>query len=98
MKIGSGDVVVAVLQNPREKVLGILGKISPAGVFLRAIDIEYFEEWTSAIKNGEPHLPMQDCFYPLWRIERIYADTGNRDLPSMSKQFRLRTGKELSDL
>lgn len=92
MKISKGDIVVAVMQNPREKVLGILHKISDSGLFLRGIDLEYFDEWTRAIKNGETYLPMQELFLPMWRVERVSRDESSAGLPSMAEQFEQRTG------
>lgn len=92
MKISKGDIVVAVMQNPREKVLGVLRKVSDSGIFLRGIDLNYFEEWTKAIKSGETYLPMQEMFLPMWRLERLSRDEGSDDLPSMAEQFEQRTG------
>lgn len=97
MKIKSGEIVVAVLQNPREKLVGVLGEIGAAGVFLRAIDLLYFDEWTRSIANEEPHLPMQDYFIPMWRVERITLDEGTDEMPSMSAILRQRTGREFGE-
>jgi hypothetical protein len=97
MKIDKGDVVVAVLRDPREKVLGIVEEISDAGIYLRGIDLNYFDEWTMAIRNDEPYLPMQDLFYPLWRLERVSRDEEAAGVPSMADQFEQRTGLRLSD-
>ena len=93
MNIDKGSVVIAVMQNPREKVFGILDDINSAGLFIRGIDLNYFDEWTSAIKNDEPMLPMQDNFYPMWRIERVTLDVGSEGLPSMSELFQQKTGQ-----
>lgn len=97
MKIESGEIVTVILQNPREKVLGVLHEISAAGVFLRGIDLNYFDEWIKAIKTGEPHLPMQDSFYPMWRVERISRDEVSHGLPSMAQQFHQKTGLHIED-
>lgn len=98
MKIETGEPVVIILQNPREKIVGVLHEISAAGVFARGIDLSYFDEWASAIKNGEPHLPMQDYFFPMWRIERIMHDESSFEMPSLAEQFRQKTGFDLRDL
>lgn len=97
MKIKTGEIVVAVLQNPREKLVGVLDEIGPAGVFLRGIDLLYFDEWTRAIANDEPHLPMQDYFIPMWRVERITLDEGTDEMPSMSAVLHQRTGREFGE-
>lgn len=94
MKIQPGEIVVTVLQNPREKLVGILTEIGAAGIFLRGIDLLYFDEWTRAIANGEPHLPMQDYFVPMWRVERVTLDEGTDEMPSMAAILKQRTGRE----
>jgi hypothetical protein len=97
MKIKAGESVVIILQNPREKIVGILHEIGVAGVFLRGIDLNYFEEWTRSIVNNEPYLPMQDYFLPMWRVERISKDESSFEMPSMTEQFRQRTGLDFTD-
>lgn len=92
MKIETGESVVIIMQNPREKIFGVLHEINSAGVFVRGIDLDYFDEWTMAIKNDEQYLPMQDNFYPMWRVERISRDESSHGLPSMAEQFEQRTG------
>lgn len=97
MKLESGESVIIILHQPREKVVGILHEISAAGVFVRGIDLTYFDEWTRAIANSEPFLPMQDYFFPMWRVERMSRDESSFETPSMADQFRQRTGLEFSD-
>ncbi len=92
MKIETGEPIIIVMQNPREKIFGVLYEINAAGVFVRGIDLDYFDEWTTAIKNGEQYLPMQDSFYPLWRVERISRDESSHGMDSLAEQFGQRTG------
>jgi hypothetical protein len=98
MKFEPGDRVISVLQNPREKIFGILDEISPAGVSLRGIDLDYFEDWSRAIASDEPHLSMSDYFFPMWRVERVTRDERNGDAPSLTEQFESRTNLNLRDL
>jgi hypothetical protein len=95
MKFDQGDVVIAVLHSPREKLLGVLDSIEAAGVTMRSIDLGYFDDWCSSIVAGEAHLEMTDSFYPMWRIERLSRDESTDDLPSMADQFETRTGRRL---
>lgn len=97
MKVESGESVLIILHSPREKLVGILDEINPAGVAMRGIDLGYFEDWSRAIAAGEQHLPMTDYFFPMWRVERITRDEGTADVPSMSEQFEQRTGRNLAD-
>ncbi len=97
MKIETGESVIIVMQNPREKIFGVLHEINAAGIFVRGIGLEYFDEWTQAIKNGEQYLPMQDSFYPMWRVERISRDESSYEIDSMQEQFEQRTGLRIAD-
>lgn len=95
MKLATGDIIIAVLHSPREKLLGVLDSIEAAGVTMRSIDLGYFDDWCSSIVAGEAHLEMNDNFYPMWRVERISRDESTDDLPSMADQFEARTGRRL---
>jgi hypothetical protein len=97
MKFSSGDSVVIVLREPREKLLGILDEITVAGITVRAIDLSYFDEWARSISAGEPYLPMDDYFLPMWRVERVARDEANQTIPSMADQFETRTGRKLTE-
>src|SRR3954453_5491214 len=87
MKIDAGDIVIAVLHSPREKLLGIVNEINPSGITIRSIDLGYFDDWCRAISAGEAHLQMSDNFFPMWRIERVTRDESSDDVPSMWEQF-----------
>ena len=97
MKIETGESVLIVLHTPREKLLGIIGEISAAGVFVRAIDLSYFDDWSRSIANNEQYLPMNDLFLPMWRIERITRDEAVPGTESLSDQFKQRTGRHLGE-
>ncbi len=89
--------MILILHSPREKLLGILHEINASGVFIKSIDLDYFDDWSRSIAAGEPHLAMASSFYPMWRVERITLDARNGDIPSMSEQFETRTGSKLED-
>ncbi|MCS6874898.1 MAG: hypothetical protein N2Z23_07095 [Pyrinomonadaceae bacterium] len=95
--IERGDIVIAILQNPREKLIGTVQKISSAGVFLRGVDLNYFDDLINAIKKGEEYLPMQDYFLPMWRLEKLVKDEGSEVTDSLSEKFRSRTGMDLRE-
>ena len=97
MKFQEGDIVIAVLHSPREKVLGMLQELTAAGATIRSIDLGYFDDWCRAVSSGEPHLEMTDNFYPMWRVERISRDDGGSEVPSMAEQFESRTGQVLKE-
>ena len=97
MKFASGDTVIVILRDPREKLLGVLSEIDPAGITIRAIDLSYFEDWVQSIVSGEPHLPMNDLFLPMWRLEKVSRDEPNGEIPSMTEQFEARTKRSFSE-
>lgn len=97
MKIEKNEIVVLILQNPREKIVGVLNEINASGVFVRGVDLSYFDEWATAIKNGETYLPMQDYFFPMWRVERLTRDETSFEMPSLAQQFEQKTGLKLKD-
>ena len=94
MKIEPGEAVILVLHTPREKLFGILDEVSSAGVYIRAVELGYFDDWCHSIAEGETYLPMSDYFVPMWRLERMTRDDGS---PSMAEQFEQRTGRLLSE-
>lgn len=93
----AGESVLLVLHTPREKLIGILDEINASGVFVRGIDLGYFDDWCQSIVNGEQYLPMNDYFIPMWRVERMTRDEGTSESPSMAEQFEKRTGKNLAE-
>jgi hypothetical protein len=98
MKIAPGDRVLAVLHSPREKLFGTLEEITAAGVFLRGMDLEYFDDWCRAVASGEPHLPMNDLFLPLWRLEKLARDEPGSGIEPLAEQFARLTGRDLDEM
>ena len=93
--IAAGAVVVIVLQSPREKCWGVLEEINAAGIFVRGLDLNAFEDWTRAVAHGEPFIGLTDMFLPMWRVERLTRDESGGGVPSMAEQFEQRTGKSV---
>lgn len=96
--IRRGSAVLIVLHSPREKTWGILEEINAAGVFLRGIDLNSFEDWLQAVVHEEPFLGFGDLFFPMWRIERISRDESSADVPSLCEQVERRTGRPIGEL
>ncbi len=87
-----------VLHAPREKCWGILNEINQAGVFLRGLDLNSFDEWLRAVVHEEPFVGFGDLFFPMWRVERISRDESAGGIPSMREQVEQRTGRSLEEL
>lgn len=93
-----GTPVLIVLQNPREKCWGVLDDITTAGVFLRGLDLNAFDEWIHAIVHDEATVGLGSLFFPMWRVEKIERDESQAGIPSLALQVEQRTGRKLEDL
>ncbi|MDQ2974991.1 MAG: hypothetical protein M3R69_06230 [Acidobacteriota bacterium] len=96
--IEPGAPVVIVLHAPREKCWGVLDEISTAGVFLRGLDLNAFDDWLKGIVNEEPFVGFGDLFFPMWRVERISRDETSGGVPSLCDQAERRTGRTVEEL
>jgi hypothetical protein len=100
MKVGihRGDPIVVVLQTPKEKYWGVLDEISTAGVFLRGLDLNAFDDWLAAVLHKEPFIGLTDLFFPMWRIERVSKDEAAGGIASLYEQVERRTGLTVAEL
>ncbi len=96
--IGRGSAIIVVLHSPREKSWGILDEISSAGVFMRGLDLNSFDDWLYAVVHDEPFIGFGDLFFPMWRVERISLDESTREIPSLREQVERRTGRPIEQL
>lgn len=97
MKIETGNVVTVILQNPREKIWGVLHEANAAGVFVHGIDLNVFEDFVRAVAGDEVFYGLSENFFPLWRVEKIVADEPNGDVPALCDEFERRTGKHIGE-
>lgn len=93
-----GTTVLVSLTNPREKFWGVLDEINSAGVFLRGLDLNSFDDWVRAVIHDEQFVGLGDLFFPAWRIERIERDESSAALPSLAQQVEQRSGRKLEEL
>jgi hypothetical protein len=96
--IKPGTTVILVLHSPREKCWGVLDQISAAGVFLRGLDLNAFDDWVRAVMHDEPFIGLSDLFFPMWRVERLSRDEGGGGVSSLAEQFEQRTGRKLLEV
>lgn len=90
-----GQLVVAVLREPRERLWGRLLGLEAAGVALRGLDLSPWEEVLGLIRRGESEMvALSSRFYPMHRVESIYLDEASSGVPSLEEEFRTRTGVE----
>lgn len=95
--IAPDSPIIVNLHSPREKVWGVLRELNTAGVFVRGIDLNTFEDWVQMIVRGERNLGLTHIFLPMWRVERIALDESVDDIPSLSAQFYTRVGLTVSE-
>ena len=91
----AGEIVVVHLVAPREKFWGVLHDTSAAGVTVRGIALDAFESWTREIaRRAEASSFPATVFFPLHRVERVFADETAGGVPSYADRFREITGEE----
>ena len=93
-----GAAVLIVLHAPREKCWGLLSEVNQAGIFLRGLDLNSFDEWLHAVMHGETFVGLSDLFFPMWRVERVSRDEASGGVPSLREQVEQRTGRTVEEL
>lgn len=92
-----GATVLVTLNSPREKFWGVLLEVSPAGISVRGLDLNSFEDFVHLVRAGEPATPAA-IFFPMHRVERMDADEHSGDIPSLRERFQQKTGRSLAHL
>src|SRR5438105_12234945 len=89
-------LVIVNLVNPKEKFFGLLAALSPAGVTIRAINLDSFDDWIHQLaRDEEPNLDLVTMFVPLFRVERIFLDEPSGAIKSYSQRFEDVVGQTL---
>lgn len=87
------SLVIVNLVNPKEKFFGILTSLSQAGVTVRGINLDSYEDWIREIAHhDEQSLDVTTMFFPLFRVERIYLDEPSGAIKSYAQRFHDVTG------
>ena len=90
------SLVILNLVNPREKFFGLLTSLSPAGVTLRGINLDSFDDWIRQIaREDEPNLDLVTMFVPLFRVERIFLDEASGAIRSFGQRFEDAVGMKI---
>jgi len=95
--IGPGSVVVAYIQNPRERFWGVVRSLDPTGVVLEGIDLNSFDDWVRQVAEDGVGLSLSTLFIPLMRVEKLLLDTDSGSAPSLSAQFKRRVGRTVGE-
>ena len=90
-----GRMVVAVLREPRERVWGTLLGLEPAGLALRGVDLQGWEELLALVQRGEgAEAAVSTRFLPMHRLESLYLDQTIAGAASLGAIFLGRTGTD----
>ncbi len=90
-------LVIVNLINPKEKFFGVLTALSPAGITLRAINLDSFDDWIRQVAHDdEPDLDLITMFVPLFRVERIFLDEPCGAIKSFGQRFEETVGTALA--
>lgn len=91
-------LVIANLIAPKEKFYGVLRALSPAGVTMRAVNLDSFDDWIHQIARAEEaEIEMVTMFVPLSRVERIFLDEPAGMVKSYTQRFAQVVGREVLD-
>ena len=91
-------LVIVNLVNPKEKFFGVLRALSAAGVTLRAVNLDSFEDWIHQIARAEEaEIEMITMFAPLFRVERIFLDEPAGAIQSYAQRFEQVVGRSVQD-
>jgi hypothetical protein len=92
------SIVIANLTAPRQRFLGKLLDITPAGITLRGIDLDAFEDWTNHIASREESgVQASTIFFPLHRVEKMILDESLGAIPSLSSAFLTKVGMPIEE-
>ena len=92
------SVVVVSLHSPKERLWGELLEVTMAGVTLRGIDLNSFDDFIRQVLDPEgDRMGLPTLFFPMQRVERIALDAPRGSIPSMAERFALKVGQTLGD-
>jgi hypothetical protein len=91
------SIVIVSLHTPREKVWGELLALHTAGVTLRGIDLNSFDDFVRQIHEPDERIGISTLFFPMTRVERVTLDEPTGAIPSVNEVFKRRVGCGLLD-
>jgi hypothetical protein len=92
------SLVIVNLINPKEKFFGMLLSLSPAGVTMRGINLESFDDWVRQLaRDEEVNIDLITMFIPLFRVERIFLDEAQGAIASYAQRFEEVVGMSLPE-
>ena len=96
--LAPGCLVIVNLVNPKEKFFGVLEGLTTAGVTLRAVNLDSFDDWIHQLAREEDaDIAMVTMFVPLFRVERIFLDEPVGAVRSYGQRFREVVGRGVEE-
>ncbi|MEP0774961.1 MAG: hypothetical protein HRF46_11440 [Acidobacteriota bacterium] len=88
-------LVVVSCAAPREKFWGVLLELSPAGVTVRGVPVEAFEDFLRQwAGDGEHLIGPVTLFFPLHRVERVEVDESAGVVEGLGERFARVAGRD----
>ena len=92
------SIVLVSLHTPREKIWGELIDLNTAGITVRGIDLNSFDDFVRQVRHPEgDRVGLATSFFPMQRVERIALDEPSGSLPSLADMFEQKVGRSLKD-
>ena len=92
------SIVVVSLHSPREKIWGELVALNTAGITMRGIDLNSYDDFVRQVLHPEgDRVGLPTLFFPMQRVERISLDEPSGSIPSLADLFEQKVGRSLKD-
>jgi len=92
------SIVIVSLHSPKEKLWGELLAINPAGITVRGIDLNSFDDFILQVLHPEgERIGLPTLFFPMARVERVALDEPSGSIPSLAERFEQKVGRSLLD-
>ncbi len=98
LEFAPGTPVLVYLHTPREKAFGVLIALQPAGIALRGIDLNAFDDFVRQEARRETGLGLVTLFYPMSRVERMERDETVGGIEGIADRFRRETGRSILEV
>jgi hypothetical protein len=96
--VKDGSIVIVNLESPKQRFLGRLVNTTPAGITVRGIDLDAYEDWINHIAaEEESGVQATTIFFPLHRVEKMILDENLGAIPSLSEAFLTRVGRSIEE-
>ncbi len=92
------SIVVVSLHSPKERIWGELLEMNVAGVTMRGIDLNSFDDFIRQARDPEgDFVGLPTVFFPMVRVERVALDEARGSVPSLADTFEQKVGRTLLD-